>query len=122
MVQKELTQKEKEKIDTLFKKYQDCEYFKGKCLDSLDKDDIFDVIDENDCYWEYRAKLLEEFDDQEIIDYMKKQDIDISDGIIVDDEDIKGSINNICAAISLHRYLTKEDKKEVLNDYIDFWF
>lgn len=127
MKTKELTQKEKEKIDEFFDKYQYCEYFKNKCLKSLNKYEMFEVINANDCYWEYGDDLLDEFDDDDLIEHLERNgykvrdkydDLDLSNGSV---ENQKLLIDTVCQNIT-NRYLTKEDRKKEINDFIDFWF
>lgn len=127
METKELTQKEKDKIDAFFEKYQYCEYFKNTCLKSLNKYEMFEVIDASDCYWEYRDDLLDEFDYDDLIEYLENNgykvrdrydDLDLSNGSI---KNQKLLIDTVCKNIT-GRYLTKEDRKKEINDFIDFWF
>lgn len=93
----------------------------------MDSDDILEYVDERDCYSFFREELLDEFTDDELIDYLenngyKVQDkddtIDLADGSL---ENQKRLINIVCKNIT-NRYLTKEDKKKEICDFIDFWF
>ena len=93
----------------------------------MDSDNILEYVDERDCYSFFREDLLDEFTDDDLIDYLenngyKVQDkddvINLADGSI---ENQKLLINTVCRNIT-KRYLTKEDKKKAINEFIDVWF
>lgn len=122
-----ISDKDKKIIDAFLKKYQDNQYFLDSLFNDMDSDDILEYVDERDCYRFFREDLLDEFTDDEIIDYLenngyKVQDkddaIDLADGSI---ENQKYLINIVCKNIT-NRYLTKEDKKKEICDFIDCWF
>lgn len=126
MKEKELTQKEKDKIDEIFDRYKNCEYFKEKVQDVLNKSDIFELIDENDCYWEYRDNLLDEFPDDEIILYLEHQGYNVTENednyLLPGEDNISQHINTALQYLTTKSYLEKEEKKKLICDYIDFWF
>ena len=122
-----ISEKDKKIIDAFLEKYQDNQYFLDGLFNHMDSDDILEYVDESDCYRMFGDDLLDEFTDDELIDYMenngyKVQDkddaIDLTDGSI---ENQKYLINIVCKNLS-NRYLTKEDKKKEICDFIDFWF
>lgn len=122
-----ISEKDKKAIDTFLEKYQDNDYFLDNLFGEMDPDDILEYVDERDCYRMFGDDLLDEFTDDELIDYLenngyKVQDkddvIDLADGSI---ENQKYLINIVCKNIT-NRYLTKEDKKKEICDFIDFWF
>lgn len=125
MKEKELTQKEKEKIDEIFDRYKNCEYFKEKVQDVLNKSDIFELIDEDDCYWEYRDNLLDEFPDDEIIIYLEHKGYNITENednyLLLGEDNISQHINTALQYLTTKSYLEKEEKKKLICDYIDFW-
>lgn len=126
MKEKELTQKEKDKIDEIFDRYKNCEYFKEKVQNVLNKSDIFELIDENDCYWEYRDNLLDEFTDDEIILYLEHQGYNVTENednyLLPGEDNISQHINTALQYLTTKSYLEKEEKKKLICDYIDFWF
>ncbi len=122
-----ISEKDKKIIDAFLEKYQDNQYFLDSLFNDMDSDDILEYVDERDCYSFFREELLDEFTDDELIDYLenngyKVQDkddtIDLADGSL---ENQKRLINIVCKNIT-NRYLTKEDKKKEICDFIDFWF
>ena len=122
-----ISEKDKKAIDTFLEKYQDNDYFLDNLFGEMDPDDILEYVDERDCYRMFGDDLLDEFTDYELIDYLesngyKVQDkydaIDLTDGSI---ENQKYLINIVCKNLT-NRYLTKEDKKKEICDFIDFWF
>lgn len=122
-----ISEKDKKVIDTFLEKYQDNDYFLDNLFGEMYPDDILRYVDERDCYSFFREDLLDEFTDDDIIDYLedngyKVQDkndaIDLADGSV---ENQKLLIDTVCKNIT-SRYLTKEDKKKEICDFIDFWF
>lgn len=122
-----ISEKDKKAIDTFLEKYQDNDYFLDNLFGEMDPDDILEYVDERDCYRMFGDDLLDEFTDYELIDYLesngyKVQDkydaINLTDGSI---ENQKRLINIVCKNLT-NRYLTKEDKKKEICDFIDFWF
>lgn len=122
-----ISDKDKKIIDAFLEKYQDNQYFLDSLFNDMDSDDILEYVDERDCYSFFREDLLDEFTDDDLIDYLenngyKVQDkddaIDLADGSI---ENQKRLINIVCENIT-DRYLTKEDRKKEICDFIDFWF
>ena len=122
-----ISDKDKKIIDAFLEKYQDNQYFLDRLFNDMDSDDILGYVDERDCYSFFREVLLDEFTDDDIIDYLenngyKVQDkddvINLADGSI---ENQKLLINTVCRNIT-KRYLTKEDKKKAINEFIDVWF
>lgn len=125
MKEKELTDKEKEKIDKIFDRYKNCEYFKEKVQDVLNKSDIFELIDEDDCYWEYRDNLLDEFPVDEIILYLEYQGYNVTENednyLLPGEDNVSAHINTALSYLTTKSYLEKEEKKKLICDYIDFW-
>lgn len=122
-----ISDKDKKIIDAFLEKYQNNQYFLDSLFNDMDSDDILGYVDERDCYSFFREVLLDEFTDDDIIDYLenngyKVQDkddvINLADGSI---ENQKLLINTVCRNIT-KRYLTKEDKKKAINEFIDVWF
>lgn len=122
-----ISDKDKKIIDAFLEKYQDNQYFLDSLFNDMDSDDILGYVNERDCYQMFGDDLLDEFTDDDIIDYLenngyKVQDkddaIDLTDGSV---EHQKLLINTICKNIT-DRYLTKEDKKKEICDFIDFAF
>lgn len=122
-----ISDKDKKIIDAFLEKYQDNQYFLDNLFNYMDSDDILEYVDERDCYQMFGDDLLDEFTDDDIIDYLenngyKVQDkddaIDLTDGSL---ENQKHLINIVCENIT-DRYLTKEDKKKEICDFIDFAF
>lgn len=122
-----ISDKDKKIIDAFLEKYQDNQYFLDSLFNDMDSDDILEYVDERDCYSLFREELLDEFTDDELIDYLenngyKVQDkddaIDLADGSV---ENQKLLIDTVCKNIT-SRYLTKEDRKKEICDFIDFWF
>lgn len=122
-----ISEKDKKAIDTFLEKYQDNQYFLDSLFNHMDSDDILEYVDEIDCYRMFGDDLLDVFTNNDIIDYLenygyKVQDkddaIDLADGSI---ENQKRLINIVCKNLT-NRYLTKEDKKKEICDFIDFWF
>lgn len=122
-----ISEKDKKIIDAFLEKYQDNQYFLDGLFYDMDSDDILRYVDERDCYSFFRDDLLDEFPDNELIDYLenngyKVQDkddaIDLADGSV---ENQKFLIDTVCENLT-SRYLTKEDKKKEICDFIDFWF
>ena len=122
-----ISDKDKKIIDAFLEKYQDNQYFLDGLFNDMDSDDILEYVDERDCYRMFGDDLLDEFTDYELIDYLesngyKVQDkydaINLTDGSI---ENQKRLINIVCKNLT-NRYLTKEDKKKEICDFIDFWF
>ena len=122
-----ISDKDKKIIDAFLEKYQDNQYFLDSLFNDMDSDDILEYVDERDCYSFFGEDLLDEFTDDELIDYLenngyKVQDkddvIDLADGSL---ENQKRLINIVSGNIT-NRYLTKEDKKKEICDFIDFWF
>ena len=122
-----ISEKDKKAIDTFLEKYQDNDYFLDNLFGEMDPDDILEYVDERDCYRMFGDDLLDEFTDYELIDYLesngyKVQDkydaINLTDGSI---ENQKRLINIVCKNLT-NRYLTKEDKKKEICDFIDVWF
>ena len=122
-----LSDKDKKIIDAFLERYQDNQYFLDSLFNNMVSDDILEYVDERDCYSFFGEDLLDEFTDDELIDYLenngyKVQDkddvIDLADGSI---ENQKRLINIVSENIT-NRYLTKEDKKKEICDFIDFWF
>ena len=122
-----ISEKDKKAIDTFLEKYQDNDYFLDNLFGEMYPDDILEYVDERDCYLMFGDDLLDEFTDDELIDYLenngyKVQDkddvIDLADGSI---ENQKYLINIVCKNLT-NRYLTKEDRKKEICDFIDFWF
>lgn len=122
-----ISDKDKKIIDAFLEKYQDNQYFLDSLFNDMDSDDILEYVDERDCYQMFGDDLLDEFTDDELIDYLenngyKVQDkddaIDLADGSL---ENQKYLINIVCENIT-DRYLTKEDKKKEICDFIDFAF
>ena len=122
-----ISDKDKKIIDAFLEKYQDNQYFLDSLFNDMDSDDILEYVDERDCYQMFGNDLLDEFTDDDLIDYMenngyKVQDkddaIDLADGSL---ENQKHLINIVCENIT-DRYLTKEDKKKEICDFIDFAF
>lgn len=122
-----ISDKDKKIIDAFLEKYQDNQYFLDSLFNDMDSDNILEYVDERDCYQMFGDYLLLEFTDNELIDYLenngyKVQDkdntIDLADGSI---ENQKLLIDIVCKNLT-SRYLTKEDRKKEINDFIDFWF
>lgn len=122
-----ISDKDKKIIDAFLEKYQDNQYFLDSLFNDMDSDNILEYVDERDCYSFFREDLLDEFTDDDLIDYLenngyKVQDkddvINLADGSI---ENQKLLINTVCRNIT-KRYLTKEDKKKAINEFIDVWF
>lgn len=121
-----ISEKDKKIIDAFLEKYQDNQYFLDSLFNHMDSDDILEYVDERDCYRKFGDDLLDEFTDDDIIDYLENNDykvqdkddvIDLADGSL---ENQKHLINIVCKNIT-NRYLTKEDKKKEICDFIDFW-
>ena len=89
-------------------------------LKGLTTSEILDYVDANDCYCCFGSSLLEEFTEDELIEHLE------DDGYVVnvknekDTETVADRIEKICNELHPHGYLTKEDKKQMINDYIDF--
>lgn len=122
-----ISDEDKKIIDAFLEKYQDNDYFLVNLFGKMDPDDILEYVDERDCYRVFGDDLLDEFTDDDLIDYLenngyKVQDkddaIDLADGSI---ENQKYLINIVCKNLT-NRYLTKEDRKKEICDFIDFWF
>lgn len=122
-----ISDKDKKIIDAFLEKYQNNQYFLDSLFNDMVSDDILGYVDERDCYSFFREDLLDEFTDDDLIDYLenngyKVQDkddvINLADGSI---ENQKLLINTVCRNIT-KRYLTKEDKKKAINEFIDVWF
>lgn len=122
-----ISDEDKKIIDAFLEKYQDNDYFLVNLFGKMDPDDILEYVDERDCYRVFGNDLLDEFTDDDLIDYLenngyKVQDkddaIDLADGSI---ENQKYLINIVCKNLT-NRYLTKEDRKKEICDFIDFWF
>lgn len=122
-----ISDKDKKIIDAFLEKYQDNQYFLDGLFNDMDSDNILEYVDERDCYRMFGDDLLDEFTDNELIDYLenngyKVQDrddaIDLADGSV---ENQKRLINMVCENIT-DRYLTKEVKKKEICDFIDFAF
>ena len=122
-----ISEEDKKIIDTFLEKYHDNQYFLDSLFHDMDSYDILEYVDERDCYQMFGDDLLDEFTDNELIDYLenngyKVQDrddaIDLADGSV---ENQKRLINMVCENIT-DRYLTKEDKKKEICDFIDFAF
>lgn len=122
-----ISDKDKKIIDAFLEKYQNNQYFLDSLFNDMDSDNILEYVDERDCYSFFREDLLDEFTDDDLIDYLenngyKVQDkddvINLADGSI---ENQKLLINTVCRNIT-KRYLTKEDKKKAINEFIDVWF
>ena len=122
-----ISDKDKKIIDAFLEKYQDNQYFLDSLFNDMDSDNILEYVDERDCYSFFREDLLDEFTDDDLIDYLenngyKVQDkddvINLADGSI---ENQKLLINTVCRNIT-KRYLTKEEKKKAINEFIDVWF
>ena len=122
-----ISDEDKKMIDDFIEKYQDNEYFLDSFFETIETEDILSHINERDCYQEFGEDLLDEFDDDDLISYLesngykvrdKDDDIDLSDGSV---ENQKLLIDTVCHNIT-GRYLTKEDRKKEINDFIDFWF
>ena len=122
-----ISDKDKKIIDTFLEKYQDNQYFLDSLFNDMDSDDILEYVDESDCYRMFGDDLLYEFGDDELSDYLTKQGYLVQDkdgAIDLSDDSIENQmklINTVCENIT-HRYLTKEEKKKEICDFIDFWF
>lgn len=123
----DISEEDKRIIDDFLEKYSDEPYFRDNFFNGEDPTDILEYVTENDCYVYFGDDLLDEFDDDELIDYMqdagylvqeKDDAINLADGSI---ENQKLLINTVCRNIT-KRYLTKEDKKKEINEFIDVWF
>lgn len=122
-----ISDEDKKTIDDFIEKYQDNEYFLNSFFGTIESEDILSHVNVRDCYQEFGEDLLDEFDDDDLISYLenngykvtdKDDDIDLSNGSI---ENQKLLIDTVCQNIT-SRYLTKEDRKNEINDFIDFWF
>ena len=116
-----ISDKDKKIIDAFLEKYQNNQYFLDSLFNDMDSDDILEYVDERDCYHEFGDDLLDEFEDYELINYLEKEGYNVSDRKI-EDESLVDMIYSICNILSPRRYLTKEDKKKEICDFIDFWF
>ena len=122
-----ISDKDKKIIDAFLEKYQDNQYFLDSLFNDMDSDDILEYVDESDCYRMFGDDLLDEFTDDDIIDYLENNGYKVQykdDTIVLADgslENQKRLINIVCENIT-DRYLTKEDKKKEICDFIDFWF
>lgn len=122
-----ISDEDKKTIDDFIEKYQDNEYFLNSFFGTIESEDILSHVNVRDYYQEFGEDLLDEFDDDDLISYLenngykvtdKDDDIDLSNGSI---ENQKLLIDTVCQNIT-SRYLTKEDRKNEINDFIDFWF
>lgn len=122
-----ISDKDKKIIDAFLEKYQDNQYFLDSLFNDMDSDDILEYVDESDCYRMFGDDLLDEFTDDDIIDYLENNGYKVQykdDTIVLADrslENQKRLINIVCENIT-DRYLTKEDKKKEICNFIDFWF
>lgn len=122
----DISESEKEQIDKFIDKYKDEDYFVDSVLETLYPEQLLDSVDTSDCYWKFGKDLLDEFDDDTLIDYIEGMGykvIENDDNYLLPGEDnISHYLNMALDYMTTKSYLTKEEKKELICDYIDFWF
>lgn len=117
-----MDEEDKKKIDDFLDKFGDSEYLQETYLKGLTTSEILEYVDANDCYYRFGNSLLEEFTEDELIEHLE------DDGYLVDiknekdTETVSDWIGKICNELHPRGYLTKEDRKQIINDYIDFWY
>ena len=121
-----ISESEKEQIDKFIDKYKDEDYFVDSVLGTLYPEQLLDSVDTSDCYCKFGKDLLDEFDDDTLIDYIEGMGyrvIENDDNYLLPGEDnISHYLNMALGYMTTKSYLTKEEKKELICDYIDFWF
>jgi len=70
---------------------------------------------------EYVKDILQTFNDEDIINYLKNNGYKVIDTYFEEETDLLSDIKNVCRQLQPSGYIGKEEAKKILCEYLDNW-
>lgn len=120
--------KDKALINAFIEKYKDNQYFIDTFFNSQSTDDILGYVGTSDVYDAFGDDILDEVPERDLIAYIEDYGYEVIDkGLYKEliqntDDEIQSQILSIYRKLSKNKTTDKNDIKNTINEYIDFWF